>query len=252
MTTGARAAAVLSLLLAGCASTGGPPDTAADIGAAAGRAATVVLGQLPVVNTALGAVDEARAKLAERRDLRAAAASAARTAGRRWEQCRENPCLYADRCAELFPADFMVPDCPDGGGTDAAVPRSTVVDRLVALEGPPFLAPTRGEICYGVGLTAQANQAALAMFAAPWTVAKCRRLLEELVPVYRAEALRCYGRSDDALVLLMYWRGGGGSGYCGTPLADLPDRLRGDAAALPESRRRLLADDLAVVAGIPP
>ena len=213
-------AIALCAVLAGCATTGGePPDTARDIGHAAGAAAAAVLDQLPVVNTALDAVDEARRKVSDLRARRQAARGAERVESRLWEQCRENPCLYAARCAELFPDEFMVPDCgdaetaardPHGDARTSTATRdpraaASLRDTIKAAEGVVH-EPRGGHVCHGHWIT-EAERAD-PRFAAgrAWTPAECDALLDEDIAEARREALRVFGRADDARAELCYWK----------------------------------------------
>ena len=107
-------------LLMGCVSTG-EPDTAADIGRGVGRGFEVLAQTVPGVSGAMSTVDEFRV---HRQELRKRAEDRA-VRERMWKQCVENPCLYADDCAELFPESFMVPNCAGktrAGGGGAAAP----------------------------------------------------------------------------------------------------------------------------------
>ena len=136
-----RAGAALgALLLAGCAGVGAPPDTGGDIGGAVGSAVGGALSHVPLVNTLIDSADNLRAAARERRDRRASEREAARAEGMRWEQCREHPCLYADRCADLFPDIFLPPSCP---AIDAGPERARV-------EPPPAGPPAGGALSSSV------------------------------------------------------------------------------------------------------
>ena len=205
-------ALLLACGLAGCASNGNqPPDTAGDIGQAAGRVATMILDQVPVVNTVIDAVDETRSRMAliavERRTARAAA----RIDDRRWEQCRENPCLYAARCAALFPDEFIVPDCnyqtqdaqastasgDTAESTAATTATASLRDTLKAVEGLT-LVPSHGHVCYGHHILWDEE-------FGPMTLGDCEVLLERDIQRARIEALRVFGAADDARTELCYW-----------------------------------------------
>lgn len=238
--------------LSGCASTGErPPDTAGDIGRVAGRVATAILDQVPIVNTVIGAVDDARSRMAEGALERRAAAEAARIDGRRWEQCRESPCLYAARCAQLFPDEFMVPDCEkrvrtvvsdtdgdtptstmtgDPGAAAATSGRASLRDTLKAVEGLTLL-PSQGHVCYGHHILWDEEFGSM-------TLADCEALLDRDIRKARTEALRVFGVADDARTELCYWSA------CRRFAAS--DDLAGAVAADP----RLLAADPARAARI--
>ncbi len=105
MTAGGRLVPFL-LLAAGCASVGGPPDTAGDVGGAVGGAATGVLRHVPVVNTLLEGADDLRGRLGEWRAARVDAARAAALERRLWAFCAAHPCTAA--CASLHAEEFAL------------------------------------------------------------------------------------------------------------------------------------------------
>lgn len=113
----------LALLSTGCASMqdGGSPDVVSDITHHTGNAIEHVIEATPLgmaaekVNEGLHWWRKAITDPAKERALRA----------RQWELCRSSPCAFAQRCEELFPEEFLRPDCGarPGEGGPALVPK---------------------------------------------------------------------------------------------------------------------------------
>ena len=218
-----RPAYCAALLLSfGCAATG-EPDTAGDVGGAAGAVVSATLRHVPVVNTLIGSADGVRAKAGERLQARRAQREAERVRGMQWQQCAAHPCLHAARCAAEFPREFLAPaSCSAGAASGGAAPAQATIDAagLRAREGlrlTPYpdasgtphvgyghrlaLDPGEAESLFQADLTAAAAAAQRVVGEPTWSALHPARrgALAEMAFVLGAGGLAGFGKALEAV-----------------------------------------------------
>ncbi|MYE01616.1 MAG: hypothetical protein F4Y03_10115 [Alphaproteobacteria bacterium] len=156
----------VALVTGGCASTN--PDTAKDVGGAAGAAVSGILRHTPVVGSVLESADAQRARVGEWRAERREAREAERVRGMQWELCVAHPEAYGAICRERF-AEFRdfaapertVPKDPNGAGDVlwSPPPSPEFMARVRAHEGfRPVPGPdASGKLHVGYGHNIDAN-----------------------------------------------------------------------------------------------
>ena len=160
-------AAALACAAGGCATT--DPDTAGEIGGAAGRAISGILSHAPVVGSALESVDGRRARVEAWRADRREAREAERIRGMQWELCVAHPEAYGAICRERF-AEFRdfhaAPPAADAAATSPAAapappgPSAGLMARVRAHEGfsaEPYR-DASGAVHIGYGHNIDANR----------------------------------------------------------------------------------------------
>ena len=207
----------LAVLLTGCATTTGEPDTAGSVADAAGglakAIARTVMAVTPGVTEATDGLDSLLRKRQSAKEAKAEQASEEERAERLGEFCALNPCI--EPCPELINDTLgILPKCPSRGGesgetflgsrVEEPVARGHSVgslrDRLKDEEGYVAMI-TDGHICHGHYVQPGER------FPHVVDEAFCDRLLTKDIQDAVGRAVVNLGRTDDAAVELCYWRG---------------------------------------------